>query len=81
MRAIASDLGLYALMEARGYDRPAIDRCLADRPLADRLAKHTKEAADNDFVSGTPSFLLNGVPLSGTSTWATLKPQIDARIR
>ncbi len=80
-RAIASDLGLYALMEARGYDRPAIDRCLADRPLADRLAKNTKEAAEKDFVTGTPSFLLDGVPLSGTYSWATLKPQIDARLR
>ena len=80
-RAIAGDLGLYALMEARGYDRPALDRCLGDRALADRLAKGTKEAGEKDFVTGTPSFLLDGVPLSGTYTWATLKPQIEARLR
>lgn len=79
-RAIAGDLGLYTLMEARGYDRPALDRCLADRALAERLAKNTKEAGEKDFVAGTPSFLLGGVPLSGTSTWATLKPQIEARL-
>ncbi len=80
-RAIASDLGFYSLMEARGYDRPEIDRCLGDKALAERLAQHTKDAGDKDFVTGTPSFLLNGVPLSGTYSWAVLKPQIEARLR
>ena len=80
-RAIASDLGFYALMEARGYDRPALDRCLGDRPLAERLAKNTKDAAAKDFVTGTPSFVLDGVPLSGTYSWALLKPQVEARLR
>lgn len=80
-RAIASDLGFYSLMEARGYDRPELDRCLADKALAERLAQHTKEAGEKDFVNGTPSFLLNGVPLSGTYSWALLKPQIEARLR
>ena len=80
-RAIASDLGFYSLMEARGYGRPELDRCLADKALAERLAKNTKDAGDKDFVNGTPSFLLNGVPLSGTYSWAALKPQIEARLR
>lgn len=81
MRAIASDLGLYSLMQARGYDRPTTDRCLADKALAERLAQHTKEATEKDFITGTPAFVLNGVPLSGTYTWATLKPQVEARLR
>jgi protein-disulfide isomerase len=80
-RAIASDLGLYSLMQARGYDRPATDRCLADKALAERLAQHTKEATEKDFITGTPAFVLNGVPLSGTFTWAMLKPQLEARLR
>ena len=80
-RAIASDLGLYSLMEARGYDRPAIDRCLGDKALAERLAQHTKDATEKDFVTGTPSFVLNGLPLSGTYSWAALKPQVEARLR
>lgn len=80
-RAIASDLGLYSLMQARGFDRTASDRCLADKALAERLAQHTKEATEKDFVNGTPSFVLNGLPLSGTYSWATLKPQVEARLR
>jgi protein-disulfide isomerase len=80
-RAIASDLGFYSLMEARGYGRAEVDRCLGDKALAERLAQHTKDAGEKDFVNGTPSFLLNGVPLSGTYSWAALKPQIEARLR
>lgn len=80
-RAIASDLGLYTLMEQRGYDRAELDRCLADKALADRIAKHTQDASDKEFVNGTPSFLINGVPLAATYDWAALKPQLDARLR
>lgn len=79
-RAIASDLGLYTLMARRGYDRVALDRCLTDKAHADRLARHTQDATDKDFVQGTPAFVLNDVPLTGTSTWDMLKPQIEARL-
>lgn len=81
MRAMASDLGLYKIMEQRGYDRVTLDRCLANKPLAERIAKHTQDAVEKDFVQGTPAFLLNGVPLAGTYTWEALKPQLDARLR
>jgi protein-disulfide isomerase len=80
MRAMASDLGLYGIMEQRGYSRPVVDRCLGDKALADRLAQHTKDASEKDYVQGTPAFLLNGVPLAGTASWDVLKPQIEARL-
>jgi protein-disulfide isomerase len=79
-RAIASDFHFYDIMKTRGYSRPDVDRCLADKALADRLAAHTQEAVEKDFVNGTPSFVLNGVPLSGTYNWETLRPQLEARL-
>lgn len=80
MRAVASDLKLYEIMEKRGYERPALDRCLADKALADQLAKRTQDAVEKDNVQGTPSFTLDGVPLAGTYGWDTLKPQVEARL-
>ena len=80
MRAIASDLGLYTLMERRGYGRAELDRCLSDKAMADRMAKHTQDAADKQYVQGTPAFLIDGVPLTATYTWESLKPQLDARL-
>lgn len=79
MRAIATDFGFYAIMETRGYDRLTIERCLADRAMAQRIAAQT-EAAGKLGVTGTPSFLINGVLLAGTHDWASLQPQIEARL-
>lgn len=78
-RAIATDFGFYEIMKTRGYDRPAIDRCLADEAKAQRLAQGT-QAAQELGVAGTPSFMLDGVLLSGTHEWRSLWPQIQARM-
>jgi protein-disulfide isomerase len=79
MRAIASDLGFYAMMTQRGYDRVSADRCLADDAMARRLAAQT-QGARVAGVNGTPGFLLDGVLLAGTYDWESLKPQIEARL-
>jgi protein-disulfide isomerase len=78
-KAIATDFGFYEIMKNRGYERPAIDQCLADEPKARKLAAGTDEA-EQFGVTGTPSFALNGVLLAGTHDWASLYPQIKARM-
>jgi protein-disulfide isomerase len=78
-RVMASDLGFYDLMAKRGYDRVAIDRCLADENFAQLLAKQSAANATDFGVEGTPSFALDGTLLAGTHSWVDLKPQIDAR--
>lgn len=77
-RAIANDFGFYAMMERRGYDRPTLDRCLADEAMAKRLAAQTAQAQELG-VQGTPSFLINGLLLAGTHDWQSLNNQLDAR--
>ncbi len=77
-RAIASDFHLYEIMERRGYGRNVVDRCLADEAMAQRLSRMNLEA-DRLGISGTPSFLLNGVLLAGTHDWKLLEPQLSAR--
>ena len=78
-RAMADDLGFYQTMQARGYDRPAVDRCLADEAMASRLAEQTDEAV-RIGVPGTPSFLIDGELLTGTHDWQTLQAQLKARL-
>lgn len=78
-RAIATDFGFYEIMKTRGYERVAIDRCLADEAKAQQLATGTEEAQKLG-VPGTPSFLLDGVLLDGTHEWRTLAPQIASRM-
>ncbi|MCA1660806.1 MAG: DsbA family protein [Novosphingobium sp.] len=80
-RAIATDFKFYPIMASRGYTRPQIDKCLADEALAKRLAVSTQDAQENLFVSGTPSFAIDGELLAGTHSWSALRPQLAARMQ
>ena len=44
-----------------------------------KLAEQTARASTPDF-EGTPAFSINGLMLAGTHDWASLKPQIEARM-
>lgn len=79
-RAIASDFKFYDFMAARGMDRSTLDRCLSNEALAKKLAAETDEAINQYNVSGTPSFMIDGILLAGTHDWASLRPQILARL-
>ena len=79
-RAMASDFGFYAYAEAQGLSRPMADKCLNDDKLAQRLAAQTKAYNDKFDLTGTPSFAINGALLAATHDWASLAPQIEARM-
>jgi protein-disulfide isomerase len=79
-RAIARDFNFYPIMASRGYSVQQVDACLADEALAKRLAAATAEATDKQFVTGTPSFAIDGEVLAGTHSWAALRPQLAARM-
>lgn len=76
-RAIASDLGFYAIMEDRGYSRPALDRCLADDAKANALAETSARDIGTFNLPGTPSFVLDGKLLDGVHSWEALKPVVE----
>jgi protein-disulfide isomerase len=79
-RAIASDLGFYAVMEGRGYDRISIDRCLSDKALAKRLADQTAADEKKWNVTGTPTFAIGDNVLTGVYSWGLLRPFLDAQL-
>ncbi len=79
MRAIANDLKLYDFAEAHGLPRGDADRCLTNEALAKRIAAQTADGQAKG-VQGTPGFFINGVLLTGTYDWATLRPQLEARL-
>jgi protein-disulfide isomerase len=77
MRAIAGDMYLYPIFEARGYDRVELDRCLANEALAKVIAAENKQAMAQLKLEGTPSFLIDGV-LQPAHDWATLRTALAA---
>lgn len=79
-RAIARDFRFHEIMASRGYGTREVDLCLADEALARKLAQSTSEAREKLGITGTPSFAIGGVVLAGTHDWATLRPQLEARM-
>lgn len=75
-RAIASDFGLYKIMEGRGYRRTDVDRCLSDEAAATRFAEQSQKDWGRPGINGTPSFSINGVVMPGTHTWSALERQL-----
>jgi protein-disulfide isomerase len=79
MRAIASDLDFYPILENSGFTRPEIDHCLSDDAAMQHLAEQT-QAATQAGVDGTPGFAIDGAVLTGTYDWKMLEPQLQARM-
>ena len=88
MRNIAQDFGIMRIMAGRGYTPAQLDKCLTDKAHADVLAKQSNDDAKALQIDGTPSFavreIVQGQPkitrLFGTFDWATLEPQLRARL-
>ena len=78
-RAIADDMGFYAVMQSRGFNRSATDACLADAALANRIGEQSK-AGYAAGIKTAPTFLINGTLLDQTHNWAELRPQIDTSL-
>ena len=76
--AVAKDLGLYQMMLARGFSSAALNACLNDSPKLAWLQKQT-DYAGTIGVSGTPSFLINGV-LQNVYDWTLLEPRINTAV-
>lgn len=79
LRAMADDMGLYAIAAGHGIDRVAADRCLSDRPAGQKLAQDSMSVMGPEF-EGTPSFAINGVMLRGTHDWKGLEALLKARM-
>ena len=79
MRAIAADVGLYAMVERYGLTRVAADRCLADEGLTRRLMEQVVEA-ERLGVNGTPTFMINGEVVAGVHDWTGLDQQLKSRL-
>ncbi|MGB7407788.1 MAG: thioredoxin domain-containing protein [Pontixanthobacter sp.] len=77
---MAQTLGFYDMMATRGYERPQVDRCLADQDRADTLVANTRLDATEFGVRGTPSFVLNGDLLQGVHNWETLETALNAEL-
>ena len=61
----------------RGMPEARINSCLADASGYERLAETTRRGSQEDGVTGTPTFLINGEK-QDVSAWPQLEPRLRA---
>ncbi|MCS6987871.1 MAG: DsbA family protein [Sphingomonadaceae bacterium] len=72
--------GLDAFVRPRGMPRARFDQCLTDAATLNRLLDQQRTAMERDKVQATPTLFLNGRKLDGVTTWADLRPRIEAAL-
>lgn len=72
---LAEALGLVDFVGQFGVSKDKAKACLADPAGVAALEKIAKDGNDEFQISGTPTFVINGQKVEGTS-WETLEPQL-----
>ena len=73
---LANALGLIDYAKQRGIAEDQAKQCLADTATAEKLAKGVEAANAQYNLSGTPTFLMNGVVVENASSWPVLKNKL-----
>ena len=72
---LGTKMGLVEFVKSRGISEDQAKSCLADRAAIDNLVKITERGTNDDGVTGTPFFLLNGAKLDANS-WNQVKGKL-----
>lgn len=67
-------------MRDRGYDLPAVDRCLRDEAAAQTLLANDRANRAEFAITGTPTFALDGETLAA-GNWPALSKVLQERFR
>ena len=73
---LGNALGLVEFAQQRGISADQAKSCLADTAAAEKLAKGVEAANSQYQITGTPSFILNGVLVDNVANWASLQPKL-----
>lgn len=79
-KAMASAMGLDTFLRVRGLPAAKADACLADQAAADRLIAIRDRATNEEGVTSTPSFLIDGRLQDNVATWPQLEQKLKAAI-
>lgn len=71
--AAAGAAGFYDFFASRGISVDQAQTCLADFASVQQIAENSRSQSEELNVTGTPTFIVNGVNV-GTQNWTSLEP-------
>jgi protein-disulfide isomerase len=73
--------GLVEVSRIAGMSAERVDQCIADQAVAKNIEQVGEDAEKKFGVSGTPSFVVNGVLVhTGAFPWDDLKAMLDSKL-
>jgi protein-disulfide isomerase len=78
--AYAKAAKLNDFVRPQGISEAKFEQCLTDQAEVKRLTDSNNKAQTDFNLTGTPTFIINGVTLQGVGTWETLEPKIKAAL-
>lgn len=78
--ALAKASGMDQFYRARGLSEAKAEQCLSDKPSLDKLVAMRDHGVNQDKITGTPSFLINGKLAEGVFNFETLKTALDTAL-
>lgn len=73
---LGEKLGLVEFVQQRGVSADKAKACLTDKTAVDQLGQVSKTGSDQYKISGTPTFIINGLVLPGVGDWKALEPEL-----
>lgn len=64
-----------------GMDRPTFDACLADKAALEKIVATRKAGQDAFAIDSTPTFIVNGIKLTGEQQYPKLKALFDELLK
>lgn len=71
---------LDAFFKMRGLPAAKQQQCLADKAMLEKIANLRGEAVKTYKLTGTPTFVINGVTQENVFDWKGLQPELDAAL-
>ncbi|TVV70304.1 thioredoxin domain-containing protein [Sphingomonas solaris] len=78
--ALAKAGGLDTFFGSRGLPAGKAQACLTDKDGLAKVIAIREMGTNQDKITGTPSFLVNGTLAEGAFDWASLKQKLDAAL-
>lgn len=80
MPAYARLAKLNDFVRPQGITNAKFGQCVTNKAEIDRLTASNNRATKDFNLTGTPTFIINGVTLDNTATWETLEPKLKAAL-
>ena len=72
--------GLVKMGRIAGMTPDQVDKCIADKAVQDRINKVAMDGQTKYSITGTPTFVINGVAHTDVTDWAVMQTALDAQL-